>query len=460
MLHFDHEIRIYVAFGCGLVVAVSLLIVICFILPPACICIGPRRQDDDLEDVQLKSLRRVPSDADVRSLRSISLISSHSSDPADPRNVEDAQDVSRRDSVEDRPGRWCRSNGFFSSSQSLSFQSQDSGRHSISFSSTADVDDAASITNTTVSSLSRCGSLESESEKCAHVTVHLRFDAATDATDPQLIVNVEHAGDLPGRTYMDQCDPCVTVRLERRSFSFRRGRQRDILAHAVSPTVFRSRHPLFQYIVGLPLQAHMLKDAQLMIQIDDSDKLVGVSELGRVCINLSELCDALETGERIPLTRYLSAASPQDKGDALIALSFLPTSQRIAVEIVKFNQLRPVRVKSAKFKLVARLLLLNESGRVVKKRKTAPVDDCASVEFNEVFQLDVGVDRWEHSVILVVVSRFCDSQSSLTSSSPPVYVHSSHVALGKHVSGHAHRIHWNSAFQNPRKSIAQWHSLS
>ena len=58
---------------------------------------------------------------------------------------------------------------------------------------------------------------------------------------------------------MDQCDPCVTVRLERRSFSFRRGRQRDILAHAVSPTVFRSRHPLFQYIVGLPLQAHMLK---------------------------------------------------------------------------------------------------------------------------------------------------------------------------------------------------------
>ena len=45
------------------------------------------RQDDDLEDVQLKSLRRVPSDADVRSLRSISLISSHSSDPADPSNI-------------------------------------------------------------------------------------------------------------------------------------------------------------------------------------------------------------------------------------------------------------------------------------------------------------------------------------------------------------------------------------
>ena len=58
---------------------------------------------------------------------------------------------------------------------------------------------------------------------------------------------------------MNGCDPSVTVRLERRTFSFRRGRRRDVLAHAVSPYVHRSRHPLFQYTVGLPLQTHMLK---------------------------------------------------------------------------------------------------------------------------------------------------------------------------------------------------------
>lgn len=117
-----------------------------------------------------------------------------------------------------------------------------------------------------------------------------------------------------------------------------------------------------------------------------------------------------------------------------------------------------MEVKDAKFKLVAQVLLVTEAGRVVKRRKTAAVDDATGVEFNEVFQMDLGVDRWEHTVVLVVLSRFCDS--STTSTTPPVYVHCGHVALGKQVSGHAHRIHWNSAFQNPRKTIAQWHSLN
>ena len=74
-----------------------------------------------------------------------------------------------------------------------------------------------------------------------------------------LVVVLQHAGDLPARTYMDGCDPSVTLRLERRSFSLRRGRRRDVLAHAVSPHIHRSRHPLFQYTVGLPLHSHMLK---------------------------------------------------------------------------------------------------------------------------------------------------------------------------------------------------------
>jgi len=433
MLHLDDAVRVYVLFGCGVAVAVSILIVICFILPPSWACVGRRdeEEDDDINDVQLKSLRRLSSDA------------CH------------ASSVSTAPQPGTAEARWWRHTDMLrSSSQSLSFQSQDSGRHSID-----DVDDAASVANTSISSTSRCGSLEAspEAEKCAHVTLHLQFDAA----HPQLVVNVEHAGDLPGRTYMDGCDPSVTVRLERRSFSLRRGRRRDVLAHAVSPYVHRSRHPLFQYTVGLPLSSDLLKAAELVIQIDDCDKLVGTTEVGRLRVDLCDVHDALVSGARIPLTRYLSAATPYDKGDALVGLSFLPTSQRIAVEVVKFTQLPAVRVKDAKFKLVARVLLVNECGRVLKKRKTAPVDDAVAVEFNQVFQLDVGVDRWEHTVVLVVLSRFCHSASSTSSTAtPPVYVHCGHVALGKHVTGHAHRIHWNSAFQNPRKTIAQWHPLN
>ena len=80
-----------------------------------------------------------------------------------------------------------------------------------------------------------------------------------------------------------------------------------------------------------------------MIQIDDCDKLVGTTEVGRLRVDLCDVHDALVSGARIPLTRYLSAATPYDKGDALVGLSFLPTSQRIAVEVVKFTQLPAVR---------------------------------------------------------------------------------------------------------------------
>ena len=43
MLHLDDAVRVYVFFGCGLVIAVSLLIVICFILPPSWMCIRRRK---------------------------------------------------------------------------------------------------------------------------------------------------------------------------------------------------------------------------------------------------------------------------------------------------------------------------------------------------------------------------------------------------------------------------------
>jgi len=43
MLHLDDTERLYVLLGCGVVAAVSLLIVICFILPPSWMCIGRRK---------------------------------------------------------------------------------------------------------------------------------------------------------------------------------------------------------------------------------------------------------------------------------------------------------------------------------------------------------------------------------------------------------------------------------
>lgn len=90
---------------------------------------------------------------------------------------------------------------------------------------------------------------------------------------------------------------------------------------------------------------------ELVVQIDDCDRLVGTSEVGRLRVDLGDVHDALAGGERLPVTRYLSPAAADDRGDALVGLSFLPTSQRIAVEIVKFSHLPAVRGTQFQFQI-------------------------------------------------------------------------------------------------------------
>lgn len=195
--------------------------------------------------------------------------------------------------------------------------------------------------------------------------------------------------------------------------------------------------------------------------MDDKDRLVGPTELGQCRIDLRELdllAGWLEGNESIVrLSRFLDPVKPEEKGAILLGLSFLPTSQRITVHITQCNRLIKADHSGSTIQAVIRLFVLNESGRVLKKRKTAPFDYQSRVEFNQLFHLDVEIERWDRSSILVVLSRILQSQEP--GRHPPVYQHSGHVALGKRVTGQAERIHWNSSFQNPRRVISQWHSL-
>ncbi|EFX77575.1 putative synaptotagmin 57, partial [Daphnia pulex] len=220
-------------------------------------------------------------------------------------------------------------------------------------------------------------------------------------------------------------------------------------------------------------------DCQLVVRVEDKDKLVGTTELGESRIDLREL-DLLagwlegNGGQRsagaggestVRLSRFIDIFKAEEKGAVLLGLSFLPTSQRITVHITQCNRLAKTADSAVHNKAVVRLFLLNESGRVLKKRKTAPFDpNGGRVELDELFHLDVDIERWDRCVILIVLSRIISpavGEATTTEAvrSPPVYQHSGHVALGKRVLGHAERIHWNSAFQSPRRVISQWHGL-
>ena len=69
------------------------------------------------------------------------------------------------------------------------------------------------------------------------------------------------------------------------------------------------------------------------------------------------------------------------------------------------------------------------------------------------------MDQWDHCVLVVILERFVNESTSAIASSNTEYENCGHVSLGKRATGHAERIHWNSAFQSPRKLIIQWHAL-
>ena len=75
--------------------------------------------------------------------------------------------------------------------------------------------------------------------------------------------------------------------------------------------------------------------------MEDDDKLLGRNELGRCRVDLAQLLALPVTDQQAELAisglhfvnRPLKSPKVIDKGDILIGLSFLPTSQRITIQV-------------------------------------------------------------------------------------------------------------------------------
>ncbi|XP_032788803.2 uncharacterized protein LOC116926118 [Daphnia magna] len=485
------ETKMIAMFGCAIVIAFSILIVICFLIPDTW-WIWPwtgesvaGETEGTGPNVKLKDFHHWPTE------ESTATIVDSNRKPRLSRN-ELCYDSSGFSLDSGRPGSYRGSSSNASSIVSEAGISPCSSRSGSTTTLQTPIDEPnrAQVHLTLQSSV---------------VTQSDDNDVKHSALDQLLIITIENATDLPPRSYVDTVDPSVSVRLEKRNnhrlgslmgaligsggvVNGRRNSHHVVTEDSTCPVVYHSRHPRFQHPVTIAVpKCTQLKDCQLVVKVEDKDKLVGVTELGQCTVDLRELdflAGWLDGGspERqesiVRLSRFLDISKPVEKGAILLGLSFLPTSQRITVQMTQCNRLLKT-ADSSLTQAVIRLFLLNESGRVLKKRKTAPFNypngGGGRIELNELFHLDVEIERWDRCVILLVLSRMLSNElaasqaSSQESSSldgkpqpirsPPVYQHSGHVALGKRVTGHAERIHWNSAFQSPRRVISQWHCL-
>ncbi|XP_023337857.1 synaptotagmin-12 [Eurytemora carolleeae] len=228
----------------------------------------------------------------------------------------------------------------------------------------------------------------------------------------------------------------------------------------------------------------------------DQDRHTGPTELGRATVSLKEAKQTVQDPERSTLTLFLTQQK-KENGEIQFGLSYLPTAQRLSINLGKASNLRfdkeDQQNNSKKPNPYVKLFFFNQSGRLVKKKKSAIKYDTKEPFFDETIHFEAEPAQLEnHTVLVVLLSKHeqeedlddvgegmigldldsSDAESyyrfNLSSADRGRKASSSGkqkdsvlgvLCLGKHVRGDKEREQWNKMMDSPRKVFTILHSL-
>ncbi|VDP73678.1 unnamed protein product [Echinostoma caproni] len=134
-------------------------------------------------------------------------------------------------------------------------------------------------------------------------------------------------------------------------------------------------------------------------------------------------------------------------GDICFSLRYVPTSGRLNVNILEAKNLKKMDVGGLSDPYVKLSLMVG--GKRIKKKKTTIKKYTLNPYYNESFAFDVPFDQIQKVNLIVTVVDY-----DRIGTSEPI----GRVVLGCNATGAALR-HWSDMLSNPRRPIAQWHTL-
>ncbi|XP_078000612.1 synaptotagmin-12-like [Glandiceps talaboti] len=215
----------------------------------------------------------------------------------------------------------------------------------------------------------------------------------------------------------------------------------------VQSKVFRkSFNPVYNERFVLEVPQQELEHRALQLGVYYYDKYSRHEAIGEAEMKLGDV--DLIPG---PFSTWLNLVDvndkPQDLGDVMFSLSYLPTAERLTVVVVKARNLKWLEDKKSADPFVKVYLLQN--GKKVSKKKTVVKRDDRCPIYNEAMIFSV-----PSSVLQTITIRI-----TVTERSPDGKNHSiGHVLVGPHSTGSA-LTHWNQMMTSLRKPVAMWHSL-
>lgn len=306
------------------------------------------------------------------------------------------------------------------------------------------------------------------------LTISLQYLPPCDDTiTGKFVIGIEALSGVPPKQYNCTLEPYVALNIMKQSWSHRK---RQKLHSFRTRSVRHSASPIFkETFVVANVKPHETKEWILDFAAYDHDRYANDTELCTFKVSLREVKHVLHSPE-IHMFNFKMKPSNVEYGSILLGVSYLPTAQRLTINVMKVRDVKfaPVVSSLSDFNPYVRILMLNgRTGQRMKKKKTKFAVATAQPEFNETLTFDVSYNQLDIVQFLVVLcsktgplevaggnaDHPSDSEDSVSSIQKTKDVFIGKVALGKGVRGSTERLHWFSVLQNARKLVTVWHAL-
>ncbi|XP_045927351.1 synaptotagmin Va isoform X3 [Micropterus dolomieu] len=263
----------------------------------------------------------------------------------------------------------------------------------------------------------------------------LEYTLDYNFTDNQLIVGILQAQDLPAMDLGGTSDPYVKVyMLPDKKKKFETKVQRKNLCPVFNET----------FIFKIPYSE--LGGQTLVLQVFDFDRFGKHDVIGEIKIPMN----SIDLAQPIHEWKDLVGGEKEEQeklGDICISLRYVPTAGKLTVNIMEAKNLKKMDVGGLSDPFVK--VVLQHNGKRLKKKKTSVKQNTLNPYFNESFSFEIPFSQIQKIQVLITVYDY-----DKLGSNDPI----GKCWIGYGASGVGLR-HWSDMLANPRRPVAQWHTL-
>ncbi|XP_064628802.1 synaptotagmin-1-like isoform X3 [Lineus longissimus] len=278
---------------------------------------------------------------------------------------------------------------------------------------------------------------DAESTKSEVKLGKLQFSMDYDFQKGELAVGVIQASDLPGMDMSGTSDPYVKVYImpeKKKKFETKVHR--------------KTLNPVFNETFVFKVPYADMASKTLVFAVYDFDRFSKHDQIGLVKVPLNSVDLGRVIEEWRDLTSPESENEKENKlGDICFSLRYVPTAGKLTVVILEAKNLKKMDVGGLSDPYVKLSLMLN--GKRIKKKKTTIKKCTLNPYYNESFTFEVPFEQIQKVTMIITVVDY-----DRIGTSEPI----GRIVLGCNSSGTELR-HWSDMLANPRRPIAQWHTL-